>query len=210
MKRLLIVYGTTDGHTAKIARVLGNEFRRLGTVAHVAHAATEDPDPAAYDGTVVAASVVMGHFQRPIRRWVRAHRSALAARPNAFLSVCLGILQEQGEVHQDLALIANRFFTRTGWTPRRVEFVAGALPYTRYGWLKRWGMLRVVRKARGDTDTTRDHEYTDWNRVRVFARGMVAGLKCAAARKPEEPEARLPGGADPAEVNVAERMTVPS
>jgi len=207
MKRLLIVYGTTDGHTAKIARTLGEEFRRLGVVADLAYAATQDPDPAAYDGAIVAASVVMGHFQRPVRHWVRAHRAALAGRPSAFLAVCLGVLQEQVEVHQDLALIANRFFTRTGWTPQRVEFVAGALPYTRYGWLKRWGMLRIVRKAGGDTDTSRDYEYTDWNRLRVFARGMVAELKGTAARKLQESEAAAPG-ADPAEVSVVERVTV--
>ena len=30
-------------------------------------------------------------------------------------------------------------------------------------------MKRIVAKAGGGTDTTRDYEYTDWNDLRVFA-----------------------------------------
>jgi menaquinone-dependent protoporphyrinogen oxidase len=30
-------------------------------------------------------------------------------------------------------------------------------------------MLRIVRKAGGDTDTSRDYEYTNWTDVRAFA-----------------------------------------
>ena len=47
--------------------------------------------------------------------------------------------------------------------------VAGALRYTHYNWLKRWMMKRIVTKAGGNTDTSRDYEYTDWAAVRAFA-----------------------------------------
>jgi menaquinone-dependent protoporphyrinogen oxidase len=30
-------------------------------------------------------------------------------------------------------------------------------------------MKRIVRKAGGDTDTSRDYEYTDWGDLRAFA-----------------------------------------
>jgi menaquinone-dependent protoporphyrinogen oxidase len=52
--------------------------------------------------------------------------------------------------------------------------VAGALPYTRYGWLKRQMIKRIVAKAGGDTDTTRDFEYTDWNDLRNFTGDFAA------------------------------------
>jgi BON domain len=65
--------------------------------------------------------------------------------------------------------------------------VAGALPYTRYGWLKRQMVKRIVEKAGSeDTDTTRDYEYTDWNDLRDFAQDFV-GL---AAEQPVEVGAR--------------------
>lgn len=48
------------------------------------------------------------------------------------------------------------------------KLVAGALLYTRYNWIERWVMRRIVRKAGGDTDTSRDYEYTNWAELRAF------------------------------------------
>ena len=39
--------------------------------------------------------------------------------------------------------------------------------------MTRWIMRRIVAKAHGDTDTSRDYEYTDWNDVRLFARDFA-------------------------------------
>jgi menaquinone-dependent protoporphyrinogen oxidase len=50
------------------------------------------------------------------------------------------------------------------------------LLYTRYGVLKRWAMRRIVAKAGGDTDTSRDYEYTNWDEVVRFARAFAEGL----------------------------------
>jgi menaquinone-dependent protoporphyrinogen oxidase len=34
-------------------------------------------------------------------------------------------------------------------------------------------MRRIVSKARGDTDTSRDYEYTDWADLEQFARDFL-------------------------------------
>ena len=60
-----------------------------------------------------------------------------------------------------------------------VKVVAGALAYTRYNRLTRWAMKRIVTKAHGDTDTSRDYEYTDWNDVRRFAGEFAETLKAS-------------------------------
>jgi len=174
MPRLLIVYGTTDGHTAKIARFLSAQLQAFGATVTVVEAGTADPDPRQYDGVIVAASVHMGGFQRAVGRWVRARAEALYGRPGAFLAVCLGILQKDLEVQRELVGITNRFEARTGWKAPRVKLVAGAMPYTRYGWLKRMAMRHMARKAGGSTDTSRDHEYTDWSDLREFADAFCA------------------------------------
>jgi menaquinone-dependent protoporphyrinogen oxidase len=172
MSRILILYGTTDGHTTKIATKLGETFRALGCDATVAHAGRVATDawPERYDGIVVAASIHMGSYQRPVRRWVQAHAAQLSRIPSAFLSVCLAVLEQRPEVHQEVQDIILRFLRRTGWRPTVVKPVAGAVPYTRYGWLKRRIMRRMVARVSGDTDTTRDYEYTDWEDLDAFAR----------------------------------------
>ena len=61
--------------------------------------------------------------------------------------------------------------------------VAGALPYTRYNWFIRLVMKRIAAKAGGDTDTTRDYEYTDWEDLRSFTEqfGVLAGRHTTAS-----------------------------
>jgi menaquinone-dependent protoporphyrinogen oxidase len=102
--------------------------------------------------------------------------------PTAFLSVCLAVLEHGTEARADVLRIMQRFLTRCGWRPSMTRMVAGAVLYTRYGWLKRHMMKRIVAKAGGDTDTTRDFEYTDWNDLRAFAMDFAE----LAARRPAE------------------------
>jgi menaquinone-dependent protoporphyrinogen oxidase len=195
MARILVVYGTTEGHTAKVAGAISETLHRTGAVVDV-HAA-DDPAPAPddYDAVVVAASVHAGHYQRSVRRWAKAHAAVLSRKPAAFVSVCLGVMQHDAKVERDLQAILERFAAETGWRPAVAKVVAGALPYTRYGWLQRVIMKRIVAKAGGDTDTRRDFEYTDWNDLRHFAAdfsSMVPAGRPPGAPYPLEPNPPSP------------------
>jgi len=175
MSRILIVYGTSDGHTARIVGRLEESLRAEGCGVTVARAGSRSAEswPERYDGVIVAASIHIGAYQRPVRRWVRAHAAQLSRMPSAFLSVCLAILEKRPGVQQEVHDIIRKFLRRAGWRPTVVKPVAGAVPYTRYGWLKRRIMRRLMAKANGDTDTTRDYEYTDWEDLKSFARGFA-------------------------------------
>jgi menaquinone-dependent protoporphyrinogen oxidase len=184
MQHILIVYGTTDGHTRKIAQVLAEDLRAnlcsvdtLDAAGPLWHLSAEG-----YDGVIVAASVHIGDYQRAVARWVRAHAPMLNTMPTAFLSVCLAVVERRIESRQEILRIMKRFLARCGWKPTITKMVAGALPYTRYGWLKRQMMKRIVAKGGGDTDTTRDYEYTDWIDLRNFAQDFAA----LAAEQPVE------------------------
>jgi len=174
MTRILVLYGTTDGQTARIAETVADAMRTQGAEVDLADAATRNPAPDEYGAVVVAASVHAGGYQRPVQRWVQGHAAALRNRATAFVSVCLGVLQHDPVVDRELRTITNQFLTTTGWQPSVIKVVAGALPYTKYNWVKRWMMRRIVRKAGGDTDTSRDYEYTDWDDVRRFGRDFAA------------------------------------
>jgi menaquinone-dependent protoporphyrinogen oxidase len=175
MSRLLILYGTTNGHTRKIAIALGETLGEQGFPCDVidAERIPRELDPAAYDGVVVAASIHAGGYQRAVKRWVRRHAGQLNLVPSAFVSVCLGILERRPEAQTEVRAIMNRFLQASGWQPTITKTVAGALLYTQYDWLTRCFMKRIVAKAGGDTDTTRDYEYTDWDDLRRFAQDFA-------------------------------------
>lgn len=175
MNHILIVYGTTDGHTRKIAHVLAEDFRaQLCSVDLLDAGGTfQRLSPESYDGVIVAGSLHIGTYQKTLARWVRTHAAALNKMPTAFLSVCLAVLEQQPEPRQHVERIMRRFLEQCGWEPSATRLVAGAIPYTKYNWLKKWMMRRMVAKAGGGTDTTRDYEYTDWNDLRTFTQEFL-------------------------------------
>jgi menaquinone-dependent protoporphyrinogen oxidase len=182
MTNILIVYGTTDGHTRKVAQVLAEDLRAKRCCVDIVDAAgmVRRLSPEGYNGVIVAASVHIGDYQKTVTRWVRQHTPMLNIMPSAFLSVSLAVAERRAQVRSEIISIMERFLERSGWRPTMTRMVAGALPYTHYGWLKRRMMKRIVEKAGGDTDTTRDYEYTDWNDLRDFA-GEFAAI---AAERP--------------------------
>ncbi len=126
-----------------------------------------------------AASVHASGYQRAVGKWVRKHAEEFGTRPAALVSVCLSILSTQPKERQDATAIPRRFLESVGWHPAVVTIVAGALPYTKYNFFIRWIMKRIVRQAGGDTDTSCDYEYTDWQDLRLFAGEF--GRRVAAA-----------------------------
>jgi menaquinone-dependent protoporphyrinogen oxidase len=169
MSRVLVLYGTTQGQTGRIAEAMADVLRRRGEAVDVVNAAGASPDPAPYDAVLVAASMHAGGYQRAVRKWVAAHTHDLRRKPGAFVAVCLGILQHEERVQREVATSVADFLEGARWQPALTTVVAGALPYTKYDLVTRWIMKRIVAKAGGDTDTSRDYEYTDWNAVRAFA-----------------------------------------
>ncbi len=169
MTRMLVIYGTTDGQTRKIARAIGDTMRARGADVDVVDAGEANVTPGDYAGIIVAASVRGGRYRKSVLRWVRAHVSSLRAKPTAFVSVSLGVLQRDPAVQREVAAIVDRFLTATAWQPDIVKHVAGALRYRQYNLIIRFVMKRIAKQAGGDTDTSRDYEYTDWPDVRAFA-----------------------------------------
>ena len=56
---------------------------------------------------------------------------------------------------------------------------AGAVKYSLYGPIKRRVMIVFVGLGGGETDTSRDYEYTDWEAEEHFAGGYAQRLKQA-------------------------------
>lgn len=170
MPTILILYATSEGQTARIAQRMARTFRARGHVAETcpAEALSQRRQLESYDGVIVGASVHYGRHPSHLRTLVRQHGSALQARPNAFFSVSLsaggpGAKPDAAKRYLDL------FLRQVDWRPQQTATFAGALQFSQYGAFKRLLMMIFVGLAGGDTDTSRDYEYTDWDAVERFA-----------------------------------------
>ena len=70
----------------------------------------------------------------------------------------------------------EEFLQETGGTPALKATFAGGLLYREYGFLRRWMMKKIAKQAGKDTDTSKNHEYTDWKAVDQFVSGFLSHL----------------------------------
>ena len=178
MPRVLVVYGSTDGQTRRIAErmaaVLVSQGPEVQTVDSAA--APADIAPGDFDAALVLGSVRMGKHQQALADFVRKFRLELDAIPNAFISVSLSAARNKPSAQREVAKTFQHFVTRTGWRPNARLAIAGALPYSRYTLRIRLVMKLISWMTGGDTDTSRDYEYTDWELVEDFARRFASAL----------------------------------
>lgn len=176
MSKLLVIYETVEGQTAKIATVLAEEARLAGSECEVVRAAdTPTLDFTSYDGVIVAAPLHQEEYPRAVKNFVRRYRNALARLPSAFVSVGLSMIGT-AEDREEAAICASDFFADTGWRPSETKHVAGALRFSQYNWLKRVAMRSMMRERGLSVEGATDAEFTDWSDVRIFARHFVESV----------------------------------
>src|SRR6187402_3655224 len=98
MSQILVLYQSFDEQTARIAQRMGEVMQRSGHDVTVERFGGEDLwDLSGFDAVVVGGAVRYGHHDRKLERAVRRRAQQLAARPNAFFSVCLAASRNQKE-----------------------------------------------------------------------------------------------------------------
>src|SRR3712207_5907947 len=158
MAKLIIVYGTGEGQTKKIAERIAETGRRHGHIVDVMNGrsvpATFSPD--GYDAVVVGASIHMGRYPGYILDFVKTHLAYLNRTPSAFFTVCLTAAQPDEESKRTVKEYVAQFEQAAGWQPAKVGTFAGALKYREYWFVQRFVMKMIARQMDQPTDTSRD------------------------------------------------------
>lgn len=202
--RLLILFATREGHTHHVAEHVAQRVIEAGATADVVSATNMDLDLTPYDAAILAASVHLGRHNAQMKRFVIRHRAALERIPTAFLSVSLteataedthATAAARDEARATVDQLIEDFFEATGWRPTEAQPVAGALLYTRYGWLVRLIMKRIAAQAGGPTDVHHDYVLTDWSLLDLFVGTFLATQVLRAPGPPAETALPTPGPA---------------
>lgn len=184
MRPILVAYGTTEGHTRKIAEFIAKRLCMAGRSVDLVDSAS----PAAgliapiYAGAFVGGSLHQGRHQAALAHFVRSNAAWLNAIPTAFFSVSLSMAGDDAEWRAEAKRLAEDFLAETGLKAGMLRLVAGALKYTQYDFLKRCVMKSISHKAGRSTDTANDTEYTDWDDVARFVDEYLASTRGESRR----------------------------
>lgn len=175
--KILIIYGTSEGQTRKIARFMEDILQDENHKVVIADATEEPPSPSDFDATLIGGSIHMHKYQSSIHNYILENINELNKKPSAFFSVCMAVASDIDEEHEEAHNIAKTFLKQTGLRVREIGHIAGALKYTKYDYFKRLIMRMIAKKQGGDTDTSQDYEYTNWDAVKTFALDFIKKIE---------------------------------
>ena len=184
MATVAIFYATRHGHAQRVAGRVADYFRAKGLEADVwsVRNVPDSLDLGNYAAIIVTASVHAGRHEPEMVRFVKQHKAELSESSNAFITITLSqagaersdaTAAEREKSAADVARMTGQFIAETGWQPKRIQPVAGALLYTRYNPFLRFLMKWIAGKAGRATDTSRDHVYTDWDALNALVADMA-------------------------------------
>lgn len=180
-----VFYATTEGHTRRIAERLVAIFRDRGFTSRAIDVASSDADDVDWErvrAAIVGASLHAHRHQRSAGAFVREHATDLNGHPSAFFSVSLSAASASGDERAAAAELARAFPSAGGWHADETLSVAGRLAYTQYGIVTRFIMQRIARRHGAPTDTSRDHEFTNWDEVARLADSIARRIADRASR----------------------------
>lgn len=161
--KILVVYGTTEGQTRRIAEQVADRLTRQGHDATIRNSSRwqEDLGVESFDKVIIAGSVHAQKHQRELEMFVMTNRDALQAKPTLFLSVSLSAAFPGGE--DEAQAYVDAFLDYTDWKPTKTLTVAGALRYEEYDYFMEQIVHHVVLEGREQDPEEGDREFTDWD-----------------------------------------------
>jgi menaquinone-dependent protoporphyrinogen oxidase len=173
MEKALVMYATRYGQTRTIAQHIAAALCARGMAADAVDCAAPPCgfSLAGYTAAALCASVCCGKHEREMAAFIRRWRADLDRLPTLFVSVSLSqagaedtaaLPDRRAKSAVDVRNMIDAFLAEAGWRPCLVKGVAGALAYTKYNWFMRLIMKRIAKAGGASTDTSVDHEYTNW------------------------------------------------
>lgn len=165
---VLIVYGTTEGQTRKVAEHVAKDVSDRGhsVELHEAEELDANVDLNDFQAVVLAGSVHQEQHQKAVKNFATAHSEQLDSRPSAFISVSLSAALE--ETRPEAQRYVDQFVELTGWQPRMTLLLGGAVRFTEYDYFQEQVVKFIVMKRGLAAEDGGDREFTDWSALDAF------------------------------------------
>lgn len=168
--KLLIIYSTTDGHTRKIAEYMASHAsntQRFSVIDVIDIKSVNSIELKNYSHIIVGASIRYGKFAKPVFDFIEQQSDSLNKVVSGFYSVNL-TARKADKNTPETNVYTRKFLENINWKPSLVAVFAGALLYPRYGFFDKFMIKLIMKITKGETDTSKEIEYTDWESVGVF------------------------------------------
>ena len=168
MTKSLIIYSSTDGQTKKICERIMESVITKSSVNLVSINEALNLNMSTYEKIIIGASIRYGRYNSLVLKFVNKNLKILQKKYCAFFSVNVVARKENKNTPESNPYI-RKFFARTDWKPNLVSVFAGKVDYPNYNFLNKFIIKFIMFITKGPTDTSMSYEFTDWDKVKLFA-----------------------------------------
>ncbi|TCJ94042.1 protoporphyrinogen oxidase [Volucribacter psittacicida] len=169
--KTLILYSSRDGQTKKIAFFIAEQLQQQAPHKEIIVEALNEKSAVDFQNiscVIIGASIRYGHFEPKLNAFIQRYAAQLNQIPSAFFAVNL-TARKAGKDSPETNVYTRKLLQKISWQPTYKAVFAGALYYPRYNFFDRIMIQFIMRLTGGETDTTKEIEYTDWQKVKEFA-----------------------------------------
>ncbi|QLF70626.1 protoporphyrinogen oxidase [Peteryoungia desertarenae] len=175
---ILVGYTSIEGQTKKIAEAIAARIEQAGDRALLFNIASMDEYAVGHpEAAILCAPIHAGRYPGAFTDFVARERPWLNSVPSAFVSVTLSIASDYDDERAEAEHFPEAMKAESGWKPAMIHHAAGALRFTQYDFFKRWMMKRIASHENAPTDTSRDHEFTDWTALASFTTDFLKAAR---------------------------------
>ncbi|CED70126.1 protoporphyrinogen oxidase [Aliivibrio wodanis] len=174
MERVLLLHSSREGQTIKILDYIATKLESGVQCELVDLHQPLTVSFSDYDRVVIGASIRYGHLNKKLYQFITQHQVALEQAQAAFFIVNL-TARKEGKDTPETSVYFKKFLLKSSWVPALQDTFAGALFYPRYNFFDRFMIQLIMRMTGGETDPTKEVEYTNWLRVDQFVEKIKKG-----------------------------------
>lgn len=166
--KVLFLYASHDGQTIKIMKCIEEEYKSSHASEWLDLTTYPNVDFSQYKKVIVGAGIRYGYLHKSLYKFIKKHLIELDRNDVSFFCVNL-TARKEGKNTPDTNAYMRTFLKKSPWIPKHQAVFAGGLYYPRYKWFDKMMIKFIMHITKGETDTSKEVEYTDWNQVKEFA-----------------------------------------
>ena len=171
MKKILILYATTDGQTKLICQKIKKILEEICIIdCHAIESVNEDLTliEKNFESVIIGASIRYGKHSDDLYNFIKNNTDFLEGIDNAFFSVNV-VARKPEKNTPDTNPYIKKFLALSKWSPKKIAVFAGKVDYPQYRFIDKFMIRLIMWITKGPTDTSKTYEFTDWDKVEEFA-----------------------------------------
>ena len=166
--KVLFIYSSIDGQTEKIVRFMCTKFKNPKDIKMIKLENVFSLNLDSFDMIILGASIRYGKHNKKAHLFIKKNIHLLSQKKTVFFSVNV-VARKLNKDTAETNPYVIKFLKQTNWSPTLAGVFAGKVDYPNYSIFEKLVIKFIMFITKGPTDTSQSYEFTNWQKVELFA-----------------------------------------